>query len=86
MREDASNRLLSLIRQRDVVFLNQTKSISRNAVYLGNKYELGGRDSLILANYLLNNIAQLYSHDRKLANLGKITMKDMELEVIDPIL
>jgi predicted nucleic acid-binding protein len=86
MREDANERLLSLLRQRDVVFLNQTKSISRNAIYLANKYELGGRDSLNLSNFLFNNIVQLYSHDRKLVSLGKITMKDKELNVTDPVI
>jgi predicted nucleic acid-binding protein len=41
LREDASDRILYIIRQKHIVFLNQTKSITRNAVYLSNKYELG---------------------------------------------
>src|SRR5712692_6460296 len=58
LREDATDRLFSLMGQKHIVFLNQTKSISQNPIYLANKYKLGGRDSLILSNYLFNNISE----------------------------
>lgn len=47
VRDEACRRLVLLMRQRIVSFLNQTKSISQSALYLANKYDLGGRDSLI---------------------------------------
>jgi predicted nucleic acid-binding protein len=84
-RLDASHKLLSLIHQKNVVFLNQTKSISRNAVYLANKYELGGRDSLILSNYLLNKVSELYTHERSILKLQKIEMEGRELRLTDPV-
>ena len=40
-REVVSQRLLLLMRQKFVKFLNQTKSISRNAIYLGDRYRNG---------------------------------------------
>lgn len=85
VREDASSRLLSLMQQKHVAFLNQTKSISRNAIHLANKYELGGRDSLILSNYLFNNITHMHTHDHKILDLGKIVVKERELEFSDPV-
>ncbi len=83
--EEASYRLLSLMRQKNIVFLNQTKSISRNAVFLANEYELAGRDSLILSNYLLNDVAEMWTHDHEILELGKIAMKDKELKLSDPV-
>ena len=85
LREDVSNQLFSLLKQKHVVFLNQTKTISRNAVFLANKYELGGRDSLILSNYLLNNIAEMYTHDRRICELRKVVLRDKELSLSDPL-
>jgi predicted nucleic acid-binding protein len=84
-RQDAGHKLLSLIRQKNVVFLNQTKSISRNALYLANKYDLGGRDSLILSNYLLNKVSEMYTHDGNILKLKKIKIEDRELLLIDPL-
>jgi predicted nucleic acid-binding protein len=85
LREDATYRLGLLLRQKNLVFFNQTKSISRNAMYLANKYELGGRDSLILSNYLLNDVTEMFTHDHKLAKLGKVASKDKILQLSDPI-
>ena len=84
-REDAGDRIFQLIRQRHVAFLNQTKTISRNAIYLANKYELGGRDSLVLSNYLINGIGQMYTHDRRILDLRRISMGNKELDFSDPI-
>lgn len=84
-RPEASNRLLLLIRQKHVLFLNQTKSISRNGLYLADKYELGGRDALILANYLLNGVNDKYTNDNRILQLGKIALRNRELRFSDPL-
>ncbi|HZW57982.1 MAG TPA: PIN domain-containing protein [Nitrososphaerales archaeon] len=86
LREDVSSRLVALMRQKYVAFLNQTKSISRNAIYLANKYELGGRDSLILSNYLSNNVMRMYTHDRQILELGKVAASGKELSFSDPVI
>jgi predicted nucleic acid-binding protein len=85
VREEASDRLLSLIGQSHVSFLNQTKFICRNAVHLANKYEIGGRDALILSNYLFNNISQMQTHDHRILDLGKISVREKELVFNDPV-
>lgn len=85
LREDASERILSIIRQKHFSFLNQTKSITQNALHLADKYELGGRDALILSNYLMNNINQMYTHDQSIITLGKVTLRTKELAFTDPL-
>jgi predicted nucleic acid-binding protein len=84
-RMEVSQKLLSLIRLKNIVFLNQTKSTSRNAILLANKYELGGRDSLILSNYLFNNVSEVYSHDGHLTKHKRIAMGERQMDLTDPL-
>jgi predicted nucleic acid-binding protein len=84
-RQEAGSRILSFMSLKNVAFFNQTKSIVRNGIYLANKYELGGRDSLILANYMFNGVTKMYTHDQRLVDLGKISDKDRELNFTDPV-
>jgi predicted nucleic acid-binding protein len=67
------------------ILFNQTKSIARNGIYLADKYEIGGRDSLILANCMFNGIVNMYTHDQGLVDLGKISIKERELNLEDPV-
>ena len=81
----AGKRIISFMGMKNVVFFNQTKSIARNGIYLADKYEIGGRDSLILANYMFNGVVNMYSHDQGLVDLGKISIKERELNFEDPV-
>ena len=86
LREEASHRLFSVINQRNVIFYNQTKLTSRNAMLLANKYRLGGRDSLILSNYLFNNVGLVYTHDSTILKLESILIGAREVRLADPLL
>ena len=46
---------------------------------------LGGRDALILANFLSNDAYVLYSHDKELLALGRIARKNWSMRVEDPL-
>jgi predicted nucleic acid-binding protein len=85
-REDARRTLSSLIRHPFVEFLNQTRSISLTALSLAEKYDLGGRDSLILANYLVNRIPMVYTHDSELLDLGELEWRNRRMKLTDPML
>jgi predicted nucleic acid-binding protein len=85
MKEDAVDRLTALLKQNNVKYLNQTKSISLSAFLLAQRYDLGGRDSLILANYGYNGVSVMYTHDRALLKLHGITVKQIELALEDPL-
>lgn len=84
LRGDAGERLLALLKLKQVIFLNQTKQISANAISLANKYDLGGRDSLILSNYLFNSVPRMFTHDQHIAELEKVSIGEKELGLSDP--
>jgi hypothetical protein len=48
-------------------------------------YGLGGRDSLILANFLANHIAEVYTHDGELLELRQIEWRGTVTKLIDPV-
>jgi predicted nucleic acid-binding protein len=85
MKEDAVDRLTALLRQNNVKYLNQTKSISLFAFSLAQMHDLGGRDSLILANYVCNGISAMYTHDGALLKMNGVTVRKRELTLEDPI-
>jgi predicted nucleic acid-binding protein len=84
IREDARKRLVALLRHPYVEFYNQTKSISVLALNLAGKYPLGGRDSLILANFLANRCPTLYTHDADLLKVGQLSWRTLSMKVRDP--
>jgi len=86
VRQDARTRLTSLIRLPYVDFFNQTKSTSLLAMNLADKYELGGRDSLMLASYLGNDVYGVYTHDLDLVKIGQIDWRGRTMNISDPIL
>lgn len=86
VRQDAGARVLSFMRLKNVIFFNQAKSIVRNGIYLANKYGLGGRDALILGNYLFNGVSKMFTHDKELVGLSKISLGGKELSFSDPII
>ena len=82
--EEARKRLMALLRHPYVEFYNQTKSISVLALNLAGKYPLGGRDSLILANFLSNRCPTLYTHDADLLKVGQLSWRTLSMKVRDP--
>ncbi len=84
MREQATKIPSEFISVGSVLFLEQTKSISRLGLQIGTKYELGGRDALILATFLANPIEKMMTFDKELLVLKKISAKAGHLQISSP--
>ena len=82
--EETARRLTSLLKHPFIEFYNQTQKITIVALNLAVKHRLDGRDALIVANYIANKIPVLYTHDKQLLNLQKITWKNTSLTFKDP--
>lgn len=83
--EEAAKRLSMLLKHPYVEFFNQTKKISRIAINLSVRHNLGGRDALIIANFLANKVPTVYTHDRELLKLQKISWRKSSLTFKDPL-
>ena len=83
--EEAARRLVALLRHPFIEFFNQTQKTSIIALNLSVKHHLGGRDALIIANFLANQIPTMYTHDKELLKLQKITWKNTNLAFKDPL-
>ena len=82
--EEAARRLTALLRHPFIEFYNQTQKTSLTALNLSVQHNLGGRDALIVANYLANQTPIMYTHDRELLKHQKITWKKTNLTFKDP--
>lgn len=83
--EEATRRLSTMLRHPFIEFYNQTQKTSLIALNLCVKHNLDGRDALIAANYIANKIPIIYTHDKELLKLQKITWKNTNLTLKDPI-
>jgi predicted nucleic acid-binding protein len=83
--EEAARRLAALLRHPYIEFFNQTQKTSLIALNLSVKHNLGGRDALIIANFLANKIPIMYTHDKPLLKIQKITWKNTNLTFKDPL-
>ena len=54
--EEAAGRLSMLLKHPYIEFFNQTKKTRRIALNFSVKHNLGGRDALIIANFLANKV------------------------------
>ena len=87
MEQNGSNgRLNDYLDLDTALFLSQTKTITKLGLSLGSEYglDLGGRDCLILANFLSNNIEWMVTFDRALFNLGELSIDEKTIRVILP--
>jgi predicted nucleic acid-binding protein len=83
--EEAARRLAALLKHPYIEFYNQTQKTTQIALNLAVKHNLDGRDALITANYIANKIPTLYTHDKALLKLQKITWKNTHLTYKDPL-
>jgi len=83
--EDAGKRLTMLMKHPFVEFYNQTKTVSLIGLRLAESHRLGGRDALVIANYIANKTPTLYTHDADLLELGEITWKGFKMMIMDPL-
>ena len=81
---EAKKRLLAILQHPYVEFYNQSRRICIMALGLAVRHNLGGRDSLILANLMANNVPVLYTHDEELLRLKQITDRKFAIKLEDP--
>lgn len=84
--QEASKRLILLLRHPYIEFLNQTQRTTIIALNISVKHNLGGRDALIVANLIANKVPVMYTHDREILKLQKISWKNANLIFKDPLL
>jgi len=83
--EDAVKRLTMLMKHPFVKFFNQTKTVSIIGLRLAEKCNIGGRDALMIANYVANKTPTLYSHDTDLLEPEQIVWKRFKMTITDPL-
>ena len=74
---EAKRRLKMLLKHPYIEFFSQTKKICVIALNLATQYKLGGRDALIIANFIANKISTFYTHDQELLALKKNFMEEL---------
>ena len=84
-RAEAYNRLMLLLKHPYIHFINQTRRTCQIGLDIASRYGLGGRDSLILANYISGKIPVIYTHDRELVVLQRVAWRSASLEIRDPL-
>ena len=82
---EARQRLLITLQHPYVEFYNQSKRVSLMALDLATHYGLGGRDSLIIANFIANDVPVLYTRDSDLLEHRRITWKKSAITLEDPM-
>lgn len=83
---EAARRLKMILKHPYIEFLNQTKRVCVIALNLAVRYKLGGRDSLIIANFIANGIPKIYTHDQELLAYARISWRDFYITLEDPLL
>lgn len=83
--EEAAKRLALMLRHPYIKFYNQTQTTSIIALNLAVTHNLGGRDALIIANYIANKAPILYTHDKELLKHQKVTWKNASIAIKDPL-
>lgn len=82
---EALKRLQLVLWHPYVEFYSQTKRICLMGMSLAVKHGLGGRDALIIANFLGNKVPTMYTHDQELLSLKRVTWKSASLGFKDPL-
>jgi len=80
---EATKRLTLILRNPYVKFFSQTKKTAALALSLAAKYEMGGRDSLILACNVSNHVSTFVTHDKRLLELKKIFWRNQQVSLQD---
>ncbi len=83
--EEAAKAIGLLLRNPYTEFYSQTRKTSSIALNIAVQHKLGGRDSLIVANFLANRTPIMFTHDKELLKHQKITWKNTNLTLKDPL-
>ena len=82
---EARQRILTTLQHPHVEFYGQTRRISLIGLDLAARLNLGGRDSLMLAGFIANEVQLLYSHDDTLTRLVRVSWKNSTIRIEDPL-
>ena len=69
---DAAEVLMEMLGDSHVLFLNQTKDTTKTGLKFAERYELGGRDALILATFVNPSVAEFVTFDKELLRLRRV--------------
>ena len=84
-RAEATNRLGLVLNHPYIYFLNQTKRTCQIGLDIATRYTLGGREALILANYISSKVPVIYTHDRELLSLQCVKWRSATIDTRDPL-
>ncbi|MBA7505330.1 hypothetical protein ES706_03997 [subsurface metagenome] len=73
---EVKKRIIAILESENVVVLNISTGTILYAFEIASFYNTGGRDSLIAANLLENNVKEIYSHDRAFDIIEEINRID----------
>jgi predicted nucleic acid-binding protein len=82
---EATKKLSLLLNHPYIEFYNQTKRTTQIALNIATQYNLGGRDALIIANFVANKTSTIFTHDQELLKLKKISWKNFQTNFKDPL-
>ena len=82
---EAGKRLKMLLKHPYIEFFSQTKKTCIIALNLALQHKLGGRDALIIANFITNKVPTIQTHDEELLALKKISWKSFYITFKDPL-
>jgi predicted nucleic acid-binding protein len=82
--EGARLALREALDDRNNLFLNQTLDTTTRALALAGRYSLGGRDSLILANYMSPSVSHMVTFDKALLSIRRAIFGRRELKIRSP--
>ncbi|MEN3049299.1 MAG: PIN domain-containing protein [Candidatus Methanosuratincola petrocarbonis] len=85
VRSEARRRLLLVLRNPYVEFVNQTRRVSEAAIKIALDYGTGGRDALVLASFLLNKMPVPLTRDRDLLSLVEAKWHEWRIAIADPV-
>jgi len=69
---DAADALREVLDDSNILFLNQTKDTTKTGLKFAERYGLGGRDALILANFANSSITEFITFDKELIRLRRV--------------
>lgn len=69
---EAAEVLREMLDDKHILFLNQTKDTTKTGLKFAERYGLGGRDALILANFVNPSVAEFVTFDKQLIRLRRV--------------
>ncbi|TES98588.1 MAG: PIN domain-containing protein [Promethearchaeota archaeon] len=73
---EVKHRLSAILDSENVIIYTISTSTILFAFEIASQYKIGGRDSLIAASLLENNVKEIYSHDADFDKINEITRVD----------